>query len=83
MIIIVVAKTKTCPPQYVTERGSQWRLCMLTSELTVQMLKMYCKEGTSIGVSRKHRPQTADLENADLGNTDLENTDLENTDLAI
>ena len=68
---------------------------MLTSELTVHMLKMYCKEGTSIGVSRKHRLQTVDLENADLGNTDLqepikfdglldlENRDLENTDLAI
>ena len=56
---------------------------MLTSELTVHTLKMYCKEGTSIGLSRKHRPQTADLENADLGNTVLENRDLENTDLAI
>ena len=30
------------------------------------------------GVSRKHRPHTADLENADLENADLENTELEN-----
>ena len=36
-----------------------------------------------LGVSRKHRPQTADLENTDLENTDLENADLKNTDLAI
>ena len=32
-------------------------------------------------VSRKHRPQTSDLENPGLENTDLENTDLEDTDL--
>ena len=34
-----------------TESGCQWRLCMLTSELTVHMLKMYCKEGTSVVLS--------------------------------
>ena len=26
-----------------TESGCQWRLCILTSEFTVHMLKMYCK----------------------------------------
>ena len=33
-----------------------------------------------IRVSRKHRPQTSDLENPDLENTVLENPDLESTD---
>ena len=34
--------------------------------------------GIVVVFTRKHRPQTSDLEN-----TDLENADLENTDLAL
>ena len=34
-----------------TESGCQWCLCMLTSKLTVHMLKMYRKEGTSVVLS--------------------------------